>query len=126
MGLLAAGITMGVAAVFPPNLVFSFLAAVLGLVVGLYPGLAMATPDVGRPGLEWTMAVLILLLGLVGLWISPLVLAVAWLLHGLWSLMHRVTGIGDQVPEGVPGTCFTFDLVMAVFTAFMGGASTLP
>lgn len=122
MGLVAAGITMGVAAIFPPPLVFSFQAAVLGLVVGLYPGLAMATPVGGRPSLQWTMAVLILLLGLVGLWISPLLLAAAWLIHGLWSLMYRVTGMGEQVPEGFPRACFTFDLVMAAFATYMWGA----
>ncbi len=41
-GLLAGGVTMGVAAVFPEALVFPFFAAVLGLVAGVGPGMAMA------------------------------------------------------------------------------------
>jgi hypothetical protein len=122
MGLLAAGITMGIAAVFPPPLVFPLLAAFLGLVVGLYPGLAMATPEEGRSGVKWTVAVLLLLLGLTGLWMSPLLLAAAWLLHGMWSLLHRVTHLGDGVPEEVSGACLSYALVMAAFATYMWGA----
>ncbi len=124
LGLLAAGITMGIAAVFPPPLVFPLLAAFLGLMAGLYPGLAMSAPEVGRPGLKWTVAVLLLLLGLAGLWMSPLLLAAAWLLHGLWSLLHRVTHLGDGVPEELSGACFTYALVMAAFSTYMWGAGT--
>jgi len=121
-GLLAGGITMGIAAVFPEALVFPFFAAVLGLTAGVYPGIAMADPMKGRPALQWTAAGTFLGLGLVGLWISPLLLAVAWLLHGLWSLLHRFTGLGDGVPDGYPGFCVSFDLVMAGFVAFMWAA----
>ena len=118
-GLLAGGITVGVAAVFPEALVFPFFAVVLGLVAGVYPGIALAEPTKGRPALEWTAAVAFLGLGLVGLWISPLFLAGAWLLHGLWSLLHRFTGLGDGVPEGYPDFCFSYDLVIAGFVAYM-------
>lgn len=118
-GLLAGGITLGVAAVFPEALVLAFFLAVLGLVVGVYPGIAMAEPVKGRPALEWTAAVAFLGLGLVGLWVSPLFLAGAWLLHGLWSLLHRFTGLGDGAPGGYPDFCLSFDLVMGGFVAYM-------
>ena len=120
-GLLAAGITMGVAAVFPEALVFPFFAAVLGLIAGVYPGIAMADPLEGRSGLQWTAAVGIFLLGLVGIWISPLLLAGAWLLHGLWSFLHRFTSLGNSVPDEYPDFCLSFDLVAAVFVIYMWG-----
>ncbi len=117
--MLAGGVTMGVAAVFPEALVLPFFAAVLGLVAGVYPGIAMADPAERRPALEWMAALAILGLGLVGLWISPLLLAGAWLLHGFWSLLHRFTGLGDGVSGGYPDFCFSFDLVVAGFVVYM-------
>jgi hypothetical protein len=119
-GLLAGGITMGVAAVFPEALVLSFFAAVLALTSGVYPGLAMSDPISGRPALEWAAAITLLCLGLVGLWISPLVLAGAWLLHWAWSVAHQFTALGDGFPEGYPEFCLLFDLVMAGFVAYVG------
>ncbi len=118
-GLLASGITLGLAAVFPEALVFPFFAAVLGLAAGLYPGLAMGNPQNGRPGVEWAAALVIVVLGLVGLWFSPLLLAAAWLLHALLDLAHAFTALGDGVPEGFPGFFLSFDLVVAGFVLYM-------
>ena len=118
-GLLAGGITTGIAAVFPETLVYPFFAAVLGLFLGVYPGIAMLDPLEARPGLQWTVAVCILVLGLVGLWSSPVLLAAAWLLHGAWSLLHRFTGVGEGVPEGYPRFVFSYALVAAGFVTYM-------
>jgi hypothetical protein len=122
-GLLAAGIALGVAAMFPEALAFAFFAAVLGLIVGVYPGLVMANPEGGKPALQWAVAVAVLALGLVGLWQSPLLLAGAWLLHAFWSLLNRFTALGEGIPEGYPGFCVSFDLVTAAFVAYMWGVA---
>ncbi len=122
-GLVAAGITLGVAAVFPEHLAFPFFAAVLGLVVGAYPGMAMAHGEHGQPLSQWVVAVAILFLGLFGLWQSPLLLALAYLLHAIWSMMHRITGLADGVVEEYPTFCVAFDLVMAAFVAYMAVAT---
>lgn len=122
-GLLAGGITLGIAAVFPEHLAFPFFAAVLGLVVGVYPGLAMANPEVESSALQWVVAVGILGLGLLGLWYSALLLSVAWLLHALWSFLKGFTALGDGIPEGYPSFCVSFDLVIAAFVAYMWGTS---
>ena len=118
-GLLAAGITMGVAAVFPEALVFPFLVAVLGLFLGVYPGIALAEPVEGRAGVQWTIAVALLIMGLVGLWASPLLLGVAWLLHGLWAVSHRLNRMEEAVPEGLPAFSLSYSLVMASFIGYM-------
>ncbi len=122
-GLLAAGIALSVAAVFPEPMAFPFFLAVLGLVVGVYPGIAMAHPEQGHPISQWVVAIAILGLGLLGLWQSPLLLAAAWLFHAVWSLMHQFTGLADGVTEGYPSFCVSFDLVMAAFVAYMWMAS---
>lgn len=121
-GLLAGGITLGFAAVFPVGLLFPFLAVVLGLVAGVYPGLAMADPRGGRSGLQWVLALLLVALGLAGLWASPALLAGAFLLHGLWGGLHKFTALGDGTPEGYPAFCITFDLVLGGFILYVWGA----
>ncbi len=123
-GLLAAGITLGVAAIFPEALIFPFLATILGMTAGVYPGLAMASPQGGRPGVEWVTAVVVVMAGLVGLWVSPLVLAGAWALHALLDLAHRFTALGDGIPEEVPGSFLTFDLVVGGFVVYMWSVGT--
>ena len=119
-GLLAGGITMGVAAVFPEALVLPFFAAILGLIAGVYPGIAMADPLTGGPGLEWTAAAMVMGLGLVGLWVSPFLLAGAWFLHAVWSLLHHFTALGDGFPDSFADFCLPYDLVMGGFVAYMG------
>lgn len=120
-GLLAGGITMGVAAVFPEALAFSFFAAVLGLGAGVGPGLAMADPHAPSGG-QWVMAILILALGMIGLWISTLLLAGAWVVFGLWSLFLPRTISSDAVPEGYPGFVSAYAFVAASFIAYMWAA----
>jgi hypothetical protein len=121
-GLLAGGITLGVAAMFPEPLVFTFLTVILGLILGVYPGMAMANPEVGRPVLHWGVAVLITAVALAGITTSPLFLAGSFLLHGVWSLLHKFTALGDGVPEGFPGFSATYDLVLAGFSLFVWSA----
>ena len=125
MGLLAGGITMGVAAVFPEELSFTFFAVVLGLAAGVYPGFAMANPQEGRPLVQWVAALVFVFMGMVGLWYSPLILAGAWVLHALWVLLHHVTSLGDGVPEGYPTFCLSYDLILASFVAYMWAAGAL-
>lgn len=120
-GLLASGITMGVAAVFPETLVFPFFAGILGLIAGVYPGLAMAGEEEGHPTVQWIAAVVTVILGLMGLWLTPSFLLGAWVLHALWSVLHPFTGLGDGIPEGYPRFCVSYDLVTACFIAYMWG-----
>jgi len=121
-GLLAGGITLGVAAVFPEPLVFTFLTVVLGVILGVYPGMALADPERGRPALQWGVAVFITVVALAGLTTSPLLLAGAFLLHGVWSLLQKFTALGDGVPEGFPGFSAAYDLVLAGFSLFVWSA----
>jgi len=118
-GLLAGGLTLGLVAVFPQAMVFHFFTVVLGLMAGVEPGMAMWDPDRGRPTLQWVVALVVVGLGLVGLWINPLLLAGAWLLHWIWNLLHQITGLGDGVPEGFSRFSLTFDLVAAGFVIYM-------
>jgi hypothetical protein len=66
-----------------------------------------------------TVAVVVLALGLTGLWLSPLYLAGAWVLHALWALLHGFTALGDGTTEGYPGFTASFDLMTAAFVAYM-------
>jgi hypothetical protein len=121
-GLLAGGITLGFAAVFPEGLVFPFLAVVLGLVAGIFPGMAMADLSGERRGLQWVLALLLVSLGMGGLWTSPALLAGAFFLHCFWSFLHKFTALGDGTPEGFPAFSISFDLVLAGFVLYVWGA----
>ena len=121
-GLLVGGITLGVAAVFPEALVFPFLAVVLGVMAGAYPGMAMADPRSGSVPAHWAVAVLLTTLGLAGLWISPALLGLAFLLHCLWSFLLRSTALGDWMTEGFPSFSIPFDLVLAGFALYVWSA----
>lgn len=121
-GLVAGGMAMGIAAVFPEALVYPFFAAVLGFSAGVYPGMAMTLPDGGQPGMEWVVALTVLGLGLLGLWLSPVLLVLAWILHGFWGLLHRITGLGDELPASVAGFSFSFSLVAGSFVAYVAAA----
>ena len=119
MGLLTGGITLGIAAVFPPSLVLPFFAAVMGLTMGVGPGIAMGNPERGRIGLEWATTLFLMGLGLVGLWISPLLLGMALALHSLWSLLRRFTGLDEGLPEVYSRFCVSYDLVLAGFVTYI-------
>ena len=121
-GLLVGGLTLGVAAVFPEILVFPFLAVVLGVMSGAYPGMAMADPQAGSSPLHWFVAVVLATLGLAGLWTSPVLLGVAFLLHCLWSFLHHATAYGDGFPDGFPAFSIPFDLVLAGFALYVWSA----
>ncbi len=69
--------------------------------------------------MEWVAAVFFVGLGLVGLWVSPLFLATALALHGLWSLLRSFTALGDGQPESYARFCVAFDLVLAGFVAYI-------
>jgi hypothetical protein len=118
-GLLAGGIALGVAAVFPQALALSFFVVVLGLMAGVEPGMAMRIPEKGGVGFRWFVALVFVGLGLVGLAVNPLFLAGAWFLHWAWHLLHQVTALGDGVPEGFSQFSLTFDLVVGGFVIYL-------
>lgn len=118
-GLLAGGIVLGLSAVFPQELAFSFFAVLLGFVAGVGPGMFWAHPEKEPSAPEWMAALFLVSLALLGLWGSPLILAAAWVGHSLWSGLHTITALGDGLPEGYYRFCLTFDLVAAGFVTYM-------
>lgn len=118
-GLLAGGITLGIAAVFPEFLLFPFLAVVLGLMAGVYPGMAMADSRRGGSAGPWILALVFLALSLAGLVYSPLLLAGAFLSHGALGFLNKFTAVGDDLPEAFPGFSISFDIVLAGFVTYV-------
>lgn len=118
-GMLAGGITLGVAAVFPQPLAFSFFSVVLALMAGVEPGMAMGMGEDARPGVRWFAAIIFVGIALLGLAKTPLLIACAWLLHWIWQLLHQVTALGDGVPEGFSRFSLTFDLVVGGFVVYL-------
>lgn len=121
-GLLVGGVTLGLAALVPEPLVFPFLAVILGLILGVYPGMGMAIPEAGRPSLQWGVTFLLAATGIAGLWVSPVFLACAFFSHCLWSLVLEFTLLGSGIPQGFRRFSTTYDLVLAGFSIFVWAA----
>jgi hypothetical protein len=120
-GLLAGGITMGVAAVFPEPVVFPFYSTMLGAGAGVGLGIAMGGPN-SSPTLHWLEAFVVIALGLIGLWIDAGFLVGAWIIHGIWCLCLPMTLSEDDIPEGYPAFAFGFSLVSASFVTYLWAA----
>ncbi len=115
---ITAGLTLAIAAILPPPWRLPFLAALLILTAGIYVGGALAIDR----DLRWQLLQTAIIGGLVAAtWlVHPLALAVGWLLHPGWDLLHR-KHLHTGLPAWVIPWCLVYDLVVGV--AIIAGLS---
>ena len=123
-GLGAAALTVLVALVLPPAFRVPIVGVLLGFAAGVYPGFAQ-TGSGFEARLQWVVALGFAAIAVVGITISAWWLAAGWALHAAWDARHHGGRRGDWVPHGYPMVCFSYDLVLAAFAAWLalGGSA---
>lgn len=109
-GTVAAAATVAAVLVLPDTAGIVLVAILLGLAAGVYPGLAMGR-EAGETALQWGVALLFALVALAGLWFSPWVLALGWIGHAGWDLLHHAGRLRTRAGS-YPSACLVYDLVV--------------
>ncbi|MGH9892906.1 MAG: DUF6010 family protein [bacterium] len=99
------------------------LASVVVAVIGaIYAGFAIQGGTVCQMVIEGLVASLFLAGALAGLWCTPWVIPVAYVLHGIWdALHHRSNGHRDlvMIPRWYPPFCAVYDWIFAIGLALL-------
>lgn len=104
-----------------------FLAIQLGFIGAIYFGFAIADGRVVGLLIEFLVAGVFLLVAAVALWAdAPVVLAVAYVAHAGWDVVHHPRAVAMPVQNWYPPFCVAYDLVCAVFVLWwlpLGGVA---
>ena len=105
--------------VLPASAQFPLIGVALGMAGGVYVGFALTGADAGERRIQWIAAVTFLLIGAIGIGVSPWMLVVGWLLHAAWDAWHHGGRRGAWVPDAYPMFCLSFDMVLAAVAAYL-------
>jgi len=91
---LLTGIAVGVATLLPhiflpPDASVAYAAVVIALIAGIYFGFAVMNGSPRDQIVEFNVAGLFTLAGILGLLVWPLLVAIAYLAHALWDFAHH-------------------------------------
>jgi Family of unknown function (DUF6010) len=120
-GVIAAVVTALVTSRMPREKARDFYTTFMGATAFVYVGSALAG-QTGALTLETAIAIVLFNITLAGQWRSVRFTAVAFLLHGLWDLLHWLKGAGAQAGSSFPALCVAFDWVIAGFIWRLGAA----
>jgi hypothetical protein len=91
----------------------AFHSVMLGVIGAIYLGFAFADGRIWIAIIEFSVGSVFLVLALLGLWWTPVCIAIGLVLHGCWDLAHRPHGITTRLPSWYPPFCAAFDFVFA-------------
>ncbi|UGB30570.1 DUF6010 family protein [Metabacillus sp. B2-18] len=94
---------------------YQLFALFLAYTACVYLGAALSDSRVKWISIEFGLSCLFFNLAFLGLIFSPLWIAVGYLLHGVWDLLHHPKIIQTKVVKWFPPLCAVFDLVVAIF-----------
>lgn len=91
-----------------------FLGIALFAVAAVYLGFALADGRGSRALVEVGALAIFLVVTLFGVWVARPVLALGWVAHGVWDLVHHPRiAIGADVPLWYVYACPAYDWVVA-------------
>jgi uncharacterized protein DUF6010 len=91
----------------------AFHSVMLGVIGAIYLGFAFADGRISIAILEFMVGTIFLILALLGLWWTPICIAIGLVLHGCWDLAHGPHGVSTRLPSWYPPFCAAFDFVFA-------------
>jgi hypothetical protein len=113
------GVAIGVAtlvphAFLPADASVAFAAIVIALIAGIYFGFAVVNGSPRDQFVEFNVAGLFLLAGLLGLLAWPLLLPIAYFAHALWDFAHhrRLRLPLVAIPSWYPPWCVIIDVIV--------------
>ena len=120
-GAVLATFTVGAALVLPRDLVLPLFALLLAFAAAVYVGFAEAGAPENEKRVQWIVALGFVGLALLGLHLSPWILALGWALHTVWDFLHHQEILKTRTADWYPGACLAYDLVVAGFIVVWTG-----
>lgn len=115
------GVAVGIGSLLPhaflsPEASLGFAAVLIALIGGIYFGFAVVNGSSGQQLIEFNVAGLFAVAGLLGLLYWPMLLAIAYFAHAAWDLAHhnRARLSLVAIPQWYVPWCVVIDVIIGV------------
>jgi hypothetical protein len=116
VGVIFAGVTLLIPSLLSRDTAFGLLAILLGMIASVYLGYALADGRLRAFQVEYVGIVAFTALATIALARdSALLLALGYLGHGLWDLVHHRRGVEVRMPWWYVPLCLSYDTVLAIY-----------
>lgn len=112
-------ITCLIGYILPFYKALDFYGILLVLITGIYIGFAFTDGRRDKVLLEILVALGFCVLVLLSMWRWPLLIALGYLLHAVWDLMHHPIKLGARVRNWYPPACLIYDVLVGGFIYFL-------
>ena len=113
-GVIFGGVTLIIPSLLSRDTAFGLLAILLGMIASVYLGYALADGRLRAFQVEYVGMVIFAGLATIALARhSALLLALGYLAHGLWDLLHHGRGVEVRMPWWYVPLCLGYDTVVA-------------
>lgn len=116
-GLALATLTTAVALLLPPDWALELFASLLAVIGAIYVGFAIAQQK--HIVAQFAVALVFMLFGLFGVWLSGWWLIAGYILHGVWDWLHHRHDISIRLTDWYAPFCLVYDWGMAVVIALL-------
>ena len=115
-GVIFAGVTLIIPSLLSRDTAFGLLAILLGMIASVYLGYALADGRLHAFQVEYVGMVVFAALATIALARdSAVLLALGYLGHGLWDLIHHRRGVEVRMPWWYVPVCLSYDAVVAIY-----------
>ena len=116
IGLVLAGCTIAIHMRLDSEKGFELTSILMVLIGSVYYGFALVSSHKKAKIIEIVVASIFVIIGILGLWVSPWMLIFGLFLHGFWDIAHH----NDQlklvnIPEWYVPFCATYDWTMGIY-----------
>lgn len=91
---------------------------ILGAAAGVYVGFAVSDGRARELRVEAAVAVVFIIVASTGALMSPLLLAIGYVAHGVWDLLHHPKAVKTKVAAWWPPACLIYDWVISGFIVY--------
>ena len=115
-GVIFAGVTLLIPSLLARDTAFGLLAILLGMIASVYLGYALNDGRLRAFQVEYIGMVAFAALATIALARhSAVLLALGYLAHGLWDLIHHRRNVDTRMPWWYVPLCLGYDTVVAIY-----------